>query len=323
MTPGTEDEGDEDRLRALAERFAGRVGGLPAVRTLVSILEVYDGAGGGLTAGGLAYASLIALLPGLLLMLSIFGLIVDDEATREQIVAVIASAVPPLEEIVRTAFEQVSAGAVSMGVIAFLALLWGASRFYASLDYAFTRIFHGARRRNEIERTLRGIVVTGLVVALPLAALLAGSIASWLLDLAPDSVEKRGFARLIFQLATPIGSFLLFVAGTALVYRYVPGNRVPMRAMLRPAILVGIVLAAFAQAFTFIAPRLTQTAAIYGTFVAFFAILAWLSISFNVLLFGASWTRVRELRIRAESVVPGDPASPSEAQAEASRPGST
>jgi uncharacterized BrkB/YihY/UPF0761 family membrane protein len=35
-------------------------------------------------------------------------------------------------------------------------------------------------------------------------------------------------------------------------------------------------------------------AAVYGTFVAFFAILAWLAISFNVLLFGACWTRVRE-----------------------------
>ena len=30
------------------------------------------------------------------------------------------------------------------------ALLWGASRFYAALDYAFTRIFHGTRQRNEI-----------------------------------------------------------------------------------------------------------------------------------------------------------------------------
>src|SRR5450759_5241428 len=99
MSPEDEDEGSVDRLRVLAERGVLRVVGLSAVRTLMAVLEAYDGAGGGLMAGGLAYAALIALLPGLLLMLSIFGLLIGDQAAREQSVAVIANAVPPLEEI--------------------------------------------------------------------------------------------------------------------------------------------------------------------------------------------------------------------------------
>ena len=93
--------------------------------------------------------------------------------------------------------------------------------------------------------------------------------------------------------------------------------------MLRPSILVGIVLAGFAQVFTFIGPRLTHTAAIYGTFVAFFAILAWLSISFNVLLLGASWTRVRELAMAAAAVVPDDPESQPAAGPDGTGPGSS
>jgi uncharacterized BrkB/YihY/UPF0761 family membrane protein len=43
----------------------------------------------------------------------------------------------------------------------------------------------------------------------------------------------------------------------------------------------------------FVAPRLVGVAAIYGTFVAAFALLAWLSIAFNLLLLGAAWTDVR------------------------------
>jgi membrane protein len=319
MSPEDEDEGSVDRLRVLIERVVLRVGGLSAVRTLIAVLEAYDGAGGGLMAGGLAYAALIALLPGLLLMLSIFGLLIGDQATREQVVAVIANAVPPLEGLARTAFEQVSAGAVPTGLIAFVGLLWGASRFYSALDDAFTRMFHGARRRNEIQLTVRGVIVTGLLVALPLAVLLAGSLASWVLDLAPN-LEITGIARGVFQLATPVGSAVLFVTGTALVFRFVPGNRVPVRAWRLPAILVGIVLAAFTQVFTFIAPRLTHTAAIYGTLVAFFAILVWLSISFNVLLFGASWTRVREVAMARQGVPPTGAEGPPEAPADATGP---
>ena len=101
-------------------------------------------------------------------------------------------------------------------------------------------------------------------------------------------------AGVLLQILSPLGSFLLFVTGTVLVYRYVPAKHVPWRALLLPALLVGVILAGFTQLYALFAPLLTRMAAIYGTFVAFFAILAWLSISFNVLLFGACWTRVRE-----------------------------
>ena len=311
MSPAaTEEEGGVTRLRLLAERVVQRVGGFPATRTLVATLTVYDGAGGGLMASGLAYAALVALLPGLLLMVSVFGFLVHDEAVRDQIVTAIATAVPPLEDLARTAFQQVSAGAVPTGLIGFVGLLWGASRFYAALDYAFTRIFHGARRRNEIERTLRGVIVTGLLVVVPIGALVAGSLAGWLLEKAPG-----GVAGAFWQLATPAGSIVLFVSATALVFRYVPGNRVPTRAFLRPAILVGLVLAAFAQLFTLIAPAMTRVASIYGPFVAVFALLAWLSISFNVLLFGASWTRVRALAMGHPDAGEADPAEPGKTRA--------
>ena len=250
------DEPRVDRLRELATRVAETVGGIPMVRTLLATLEVYDRAGGGLVAGGLAYSALIALVPGALLVAAAIGLFVTDPAMQERIVEVIATAVPPLEEIVRIALESVAAGAVPTTIIAVIGLLWGASRFYSALDRAFSRVFHGQKRRNEVARTLRGLLVTFLFVALPLAALIIGSIASWILDLAPDARFVQGAGRLLVQLASPLGSFVLFVAVVSIVYRYVPPERVPVRAFLRPAILVGIVLAGFTQLFTFIAPRM-------------------------------------------------------------------
>ncbi len=300
MIPAGDEDRNADRLRLLVERLVARVGGLHATRTLLGVLEAYDGAGGGLTAAGLAYTSLIALLPGLLLMVSVFGLLIDDPAVRAQLVAAIAEAVPPIEEFARAALDTVSAGAVPISIIAVVGLLWGSSRFYAALDYAFTRIFNEGRKRNEIERTVRGVIVTFLLVAVPLGALVLSVITSWLATVAP-----AGLSGLLLKAVSPVGSFLLFVTGTVLVYRYVPAQHVPWRALLLPAIVAGVALAGFAQLYALFAPLLTKMAAVYGTFVAFFAILAWLSISFNVLLFGACWTRVRG---RAAS--PGDAGSP-------------
>jgi hypothetical protein len=208
---GSERVGVHRRLRAVAERVVSRIGGVPAVQTLLATLAVYDRAGGGLVAGGLAYAALVALLPGLLLVLSVIGILVDDPAVREDIVELIGTAVPPLEELVRIALDAVSAGAVPTGILAFLGLLWGSSRFYAALDYAFARIFHNAPQRNEVVRTLRGLVVTVLFVVVPIAAVIVTSAATWIMDLAPDGETLGALERLFWKVASPLGSVVLFV----------------------------------------------------------------------------------------------------------------
>ncbi len=304
---GTDGEAGPDRWRALAGRVVRRVGGLAAVRVLLSTLAVYDLAGGGLVAGGLAYASLLALLPGLLLVFSIIGMLVGDPATLEQVMAFIAVAVPPLEDLARAALEQVAAGAVPTGVVAFIALLWGSSRFYGALDYAFSKAFHNAPRRNEIERTLRGVLVTGIFIVLPIAAIVAGAVGTWVADRTPNGIELGVVAGLLPRLVSPLGSFVLFVGAMAAVYRWVPAVHVPARALLPPALVSGFVLAVFTQIFGFIAPRMSAVAALYGAILTVFVLLAWLSISFNVLLLGASWTRVRQLAMSQPMLPDAEP----------------
>lgn len=290
---GDDHDGGHHGLRAIADRVVGRIGGHPAVVELRAVLAVYDAAGGGLLAGGLAYAALVAVLPGLLLGLSIVGLVVGSPAERERIVAFIAQSLPPLEAAARSAFEQVSAGAVPTGILAIAGLVWGSSRFYASLDVALARVFHDARQRHPLARVVRGVVVTALIVVLPVAVVTFGTVTGWLLDVAPGGPEIGGAARIVVDAVSPVGSLALFFAGTALVLRFVPARRVPTRALLVPATVAAVVLAAFTQLFTFLAPRLVGVAALYGAFVAVFALLAWLSVGFNVLLLGAAWTRVR------------------------------
>ena len=73
-----------------------------------------------------------------------------------------------------------------------------------------------------------------------------------------------------------------------------PDEHVPWRSLRLPAAVVGLALAVFTQVYAFVAPRLVGVAAVYGAFVALFALLAWLSTAFNLLLLGAAWTDVRK-----------------------------
>ena len=73
-----------------------------------------------------------------------------------------------------------------------------------------------------------------------------------------------------------------------------PAHRPRWKAIRTPAVLVGIAVALFTQAFAFIAPRLIGIAALYGAIAAVFAVLAWLSIVAQLLLIGLVWVRYRE-----------------------------
>jgi len=286
-------EREVDGMRAVAERLAVRLGGHPGLVRLHAVMDVYDRAGGGLVAGGLAYTSLLALLPALLLALSAVGFVLRDPALQEQIVAAIAQVLPPLEDLAKLALAGVGSGAVPTGVFAIVTLLWGSSRLYANLDTAFSRIFSGAPRRNPVEQTVRGVVLTVVIVLMPVAVALIGSVLSWVATLAPAGVDVGAALSPAPELVWPVGSLLASILAVALCYRLVPSEHVPWRALLLPAGAVGLVLAGLTQVYVFIAPRLMGLWAIYGTALAFFALLAWLSIAFNILLLGAAWTKVR------------------------------
>jgi membrane protein len=289
----SEGEGHAEGWRAFAERAAGRLAGNPGVGRLRAVLDTYDRAGGGLIAGGLAYASLLAVLPGLLLGLSAVGWLIRAPADQQQIVTVIAQTLPPFKDLAGVAFQQVSTGAAPTSILAIVTLLWGASRFYANLDTALSRVFLAGPRRNAIDQTVRGVVLMAILVVLPVALVTAGSVTSWITHNAPGGVNLTALLAIAVELASPVGSLVAFVAAVALCYRFVPSERVPWQALRLPAGVVGLALALFTQLYAFIAPRLVGLAAVYGTFVAAFALLAWLSIAFNLLLLGAAWTAVR------------------------------
>lgn len=281
------------RLQARLAAGAARLGATGPVRLLAAVLDLYDRSGGGVTANGLAYSALFALVPGLLLVLSVVGLVVDDEAVRERIVGMIGTAMPPLEELSREAFAQVSRGAVPGGIVAVVGLLWGSSRFYAALDVALSTVFNRDGRRNELLRGVRGIVLSAVFVALPIAMVSLSSVVGWLVEQLPDPLRPGATVAVIGPWSSPIGLALVFVAGVALVYRYVPPVRVPVRSLWLPAVVGGLAIAAFTQVFAFVAPRLLGWTTLFGALVAVFAVLVWLSISLQVLLVGACWARVR------------------------------
>ncbi len=277
-----------------AAGFVDRVLALGPVRWLTAILDDYGAAGGGLLAAGLAFSSLFAILPAMLLTLGMAGLAIDDPALRARLVELLAERLPPLREFLQMSLEEVARGGVSFSIVALVGLAWGSSQFFASLDDAISRIFHDEPRRHLVRRTLLGLLSVAVLVGSVVAILLAWSLTERLEASGRYPAGVGAIIRLgTLLLASPAAGAILAMVGIGAVYRLVPTARASWRAILPPAIAVGLALALLTGLFTFIAPRLIGSLRIYGAFVAAFAAMIWLSIVAQTILIGASWLHRR------------------------------
>ena len=70
--------------------------------------------------------------------------------------------------------------------------------------------------------------------------------------------------------------------------------RAALAVALLPAVVVGLAIVVLSQVFTLLVPRLVGVAALAGSLASAFIALAWLSFTFQALLYGAAWVRVRD-----------------------------
>jgi uncharacterized BrkB/YihY/UPF0761 family membrane protein len=237
---------------------------------------------------------LFAIVPGLLLLAGVVGLLFADPIERAKAVAVVVGVLPPLRELIEAVLVEASRAAAPVSIVGGLILVWGTSRFVVAFADAIARVMGGDRRR--------GLVLTNLgalgAVVLMIGAIVLGTVVSGVLAFLSAGVDLGVFQVVGDALSLALGLLPIVAAigATMLVYRIVPVPSPPWRAVLIPGLAAGLALAILAQLFVFVAPRLIGAAAFIGTLATAFAALAWLSLSFQALLFGAAWVRDRAVQ---------------------------
>jgi len=271
-------------------RIATSITERPRIRYLRSVIDAYGAIGGGLLANGLAFSALFAAVPTSLLILALAGFAARDPLFQSRLIDRLSTAFPPLRELLQDALAAVSSGAGVSSILGFIGLVWAVSQFYATLDVAFARIFRDTPERDIVRRTLRGFIWVLILVGLVVAAIVATSVASLIDAILPTEVPV---ARLTVALLTsPLAMLVGAIGLVALAYRVLPTTTPRWRDLLGPAVVVGSVIVALTQGFSFIAPILVQSSVV-GSLTAVFVALVWLSLLFQAVLVGAVWVRIR------------------------------
>jgi membrane protein len=250
----------------------------------MDLMERYGAAGGGVTAAGLAYSSIVAILPTLLLLVSILGFLIADPVQRDQLLQLLASQIPPLEDLISEILEQISQGAWTFSIIGIIGVVWGASRVYAALDTSVALFFPREPRRDIVRQTIESLACVGFFVG---SVLGAAALLVFVSDI--SIVPSTSADQLIRRLIAVALMTAWFVGALFLAYWYIPARRVSWRDAAVPAFVAGLTVSIVTQVFALIAPIFFRSLAIYGTFVALFAALVWLSLCTQVVLLGVAW----------------------------------
>jgi len=274
------------------------------------VLDIYGAAAGGLLANGLAFSALFASIPTTLLIVGVAGWLTNDAAVRAAVAELLSTTFPPLAELIDESLTALSHGAAATSILGVLGLVWTVSQLYGALDVAFARIYSMDPERDILKRTARGLVVVGILVVGIVGLIVVSAVGAALDALHPSDVPVGG------SLASLLGSIpvliALSIAGVLVVYRTLPPRAPSWRAALIPAVVIGLIIIGLSQIFTFLVPRLVGVAALAGSLASAFIALAWLSFTFQALLYGAAWVRVRDRNELAASAGLGGPAAPAE-----------
>ena len=190
-----------------------------------------------------AYNLALALFPFALLVLFVFGQVIDNAEVRESVIRDLQGIFPAAEQSSLTSVvDRIRASSTTIGVVAALGAIWIGASFWGAMDTAFCRIYH-VECRGWVEQKRFALVML-LVVILFLAASVVVPVAEGVLaagaeDL-PFGLDEVGVLRAAIVL---LAALVLTFGVCALIYYVVPKGHVPWRGVWPGAIFVTVTTA--------------------------------------------------------------------------------
>lgn len=198
-----------------------------------------------------AYNLALALFPFALLVLFIFGRVIQNPDVEASALRDLQSLFPAAEQSsLTTVVDRIRDSSTTIGIVAAIGAIWIGSSFWGAMDTAFCRIYH-VECRGWVEQKRFGLLML-LVVTIFLAASVVVPVAEGVLtsgaDNLPFGLDEIAGLRSALVLGAALSITFLIVA---LIYYLVPKGHVPWRGVWPGALFVTITTAVANAVFPF------------------------------------------------------------------------
>lgn len=255
----------------------------------------------GRIAAALAYRTMFAIAPLLIVATGVFGLIVGDpERARRLVLDVLGRLVgPEVAEAVQALVVSAVATSDTTALIGFVLFAWASSSLFMDLQVGLNDIFGVSQERTAgwrafLRRRLVAIAWSVSIGILLVTAWLANAAGGWIAGLLPDAL---GVAKTLILVGGRLVAFAVFPLVFALMYRTMTRARLHRRAVWVGGVVTSLafVLTALGAGIYFSWDRQTSAGQVAGSVVVLLLASYFLA---SALLFGAQVTKAYHDRLR-------------------------
>ncbi|MDQ3733530.1 MAG: YihY/virulence factor BrkB family protein [Actinomycetota bacterium] len=241
-----------------------------------------------LLAGGVAFFGFLALFPGIIATVLIYGLVVDPATVREQITELGGALPAEARQILTDQLESLtstSSSTLGIGVVISVALaLWSASGGIGYLITAINTAYDEDEGRGFVKRKLLalGLTLATIVFLVVVIALVAVAPALF------DSLVGSGPFRWLLEAIRWAVLLVLLMAAMAVLYRTSPDRDAPKMRWVSVGAAIATVLWIIASlGFSLYVDNFGSYGKTYGALAGVVVLMLWLWISAYAVLLGA------------------------------------
>jgi membrane protein len=250
-------------------------------------------------AAGIAYRVLFSIAPLAIVLVSIFGLVLQDDSVRQDVVNTIVDALPVSaagRHDVEDAITEIATPASAAGLLSLLVFIWAASGMMTAIRQGLER----ALEVTESRPPARGKLIDLLLIVGTAVLVLVTAGITLLGNLVQRTSGKLGEligvgAGTLASGLVHAASFALSIVVVLLLYRFVPARGLRFRDGLVGAIITALLLLLISLASAWIYERTTRLSVVYGSLTSALVFLYSMYLYSSALLLGAelaaAWSR--------------------------------
>ena len=272
-----------------------------------------------MVSASIAYHSLLAIFPLLLLLLGFSGAYIHRHELAGRLATVLERYLPFKSDIIMQNLVSISHAYGRITLASFLLLLWSSSGVFLPLEKALNRAWEVEKGRNWWRSRLLALemaIALGLLILVSTA--LVGMnvyVHNWMRRWIMPSLLAP--AELAYHLVIVLTTFTVTLSMFVIMFERLPNRSMQFRQVLPSALFTALFWEAARSLFTLLLPRFNYRH-VYGSIGALVALMTWAYFSSAIMLYGAQVSRVlyRTLKV----VAPGGVATPTPAIESARKP---
>ena len=253
-------------------------------------------------AAAISYFALFSLFPLTLLVVAVFGIVLRDSDVQQRVLDSIVDAIPVQAPSIDNSLRALADLGPTLSIVALIATLWTSSALASAVRSALDVVFDVEQPRPLLRAKLLDYVILLGVGALFLSSIVLTT--GW--QIAQTQADQRwglfdgNLAWLwgLGAIAIPaVITFLMFL----LMYRAMPHRSTRLRHVWPGALLAAVAFELAKAGFATYVAHFANYDVIYGSLGGVIALLFWVYVSANILLFGA------EVSAEVSHVLRGEP----------------